>query len=165
MNRAEHASATGAPPQGGAPVCHGTPLRIVFDTNVLLSMYVFADSRFAPFRQRVDDGQWTALTSVACLDEFTRVLGYPEFRLDDAARERALAAYAARAVSIGIDPAPMVSLPRCQDRDDQKFLDLARDGGADWLLTADKAVLKLARRDALRGLFRILTPEAALALL
>jgi len=30
-------------------------------------------------------------------------------------------------------------------------------------VTADKALLKLARRDRLRGLFRILTPEAALA--
>ena len=54
-------------------------------------------------------------------------------------------------------------LPRCKDRDDQKFLELARDAGADWLVTADKALLRLARGGRLRGLFRILTPEAALA--
>jgi hypothetical protein len=30
-------------------------------------------------------------------------------------------------------------------------------------VTADKDLLRLARRDRLRGLFRILTPEAALA--
>jgi hypothetical protein len=57
----------------------------------------------------------------------------------------------------------VTALPRCADRDDQKFLELARDSGADWLVTADKALLKLARRDRLRGLFRILTPETALA--
>ena len=27
--------------------------------------------------------------------------------------------------------------PRCRDRDDQKFLELARDAGADWLVTAE----------------------------
>ena len=58
-----------------------------------------------------------------------------------------------------------VELPHCQERDDQKFLELARDVGADWLIPADKALLKLAKRDKLRGLFRIGTPEAALALI
>lgn len=137
-------------------------LRVVFDTNVLLSLYVFADSRFAPFRARVEAGEWRALTSAPCLAEFERVLAYPAFRLDEAGRAGALAAYAGQAECVAIDPEPAVALPRCQDRDDQKFLELARDGRAHWLVTADKALLKLARRDKLKGLFRILTPEAAL---
>jgi predicted nucleic acid-binding protein len=88
------------------------------------------------------------------------VLTYPLFKLDVAAQEQAYAAWQSlltmATVTSGGD------LPRCQDRDDQKFLELARDARADWLITADKALLKLARRDKLRGLFRILTPDAAL---
>ena len=109
--------------------------RVVFDTNVLVSLYVFADSRFAPLRERIENGEWLAL-----------------------------AAYAAKAAhhTGPVQPEP-AALPRCKDRDDQKFLELARDAGADWLVTADKALLRLARGGRLRGLFRILTPEAALA--
>lgn len=151
---------TGVPLHGGTPVL---PQRVVFDTNVLLSMYVFADSRFAPFRLRVEAGVWRALTSTACFGEFRRVLAYPEFALDEAAQAAALQRYAAHAEMVEPLPEHPRELPRCKDRDDQKFLELARDGGAQWLVTADKALLKLARRGRLRDLFRILPPDLALA--
>jgi uncharacterized protein len=152
---------TGAPSQDGAPVFHA-PLRVVLDTNVLLSLFVFADSRFAPLRQKVETGAWSAWTSEACFAEFRRVIARPLFRLDAAAQETVCTAWArlAHHAPPAADDGP--ALPRCKDRDDQKFLELARDAGADWLVTADKALLRLARRDRLRGLFRILTPEAAL---
>ncbi|MFZ2628658.1 MAG: putative toxin-antitoxin system toxin component, PIN family [Rugosibacter sp.] len=139
----------------------GNPLRVVLDTNVLLSLYVFADSRFAPLRRHIESGAWQAISSASCLDEFRRVLNYPQFGLGEEAQEQAYAAYAAR-IDLAAAPATMLALPRCQDKDDQKFLEAARDGAAEWLVTADKALLKLARRDRLCGLFRILTPEAAL---
>jgi predicted nucleic acid-binding protein len=41
---------------------------------------------------------------------------------------------------------PSPALPRCSDPDDQKFLALAQDAAADWLLTRDKAILRLKRR-------------------
>jgi putative PIN family toxin of toxin-antitoxin system len=138
-------------------------LRVVLDTNVLVSLYVFADSRFAPLRTRIESGEWLAITNDACFGEFRRVLAYPLFALSEARQEEALVAYKAIVTSLAEPPADVISsLPRCKDRDDQKFLELARDSQADWLVTADKALLRLARRDKLRGLFRILTPEAAL---
>ena len=152
---------TGAPSQDGAPVVF--PLRhVVFDTNVLLSLFVFSDSRFVPLREKVETGEWIAYSSVDCLDEFRRVLTYPIFKLDEAAQAQAYAAWQGLLTLVAAKVASGVGLPRCEDRDDQKFLELARDAGADWLVTADKALLKLARRDKLRGLFRILTPDAAL---
>jgi predicted nucleic acid-binding protein len=47
-------------------------VRIVFDTNVLLSLFVFKDSRFAPLRGEVVSGRWIALTSAPCLAEYRR---------------------------------------------------------------------------------------------
>ena len=155
---------TGAEPQGSAPVSFAPKARrVVLDTNVLVSLYVFADSRFAPLRARMECGEWQAFTDDACLAEFRRVLGYPLFALGEERQEAACAAYAASVTPLaGPRLQPLASLPRCRDRDDQKFLELARDAGADFLITADKDLLRLARRDRLRGLFRILTPEAAL---
>jgi len=138
-------------------------VRVVFDTNVLLSMFVFKDSRFAPFRGEVVSGRWIALTSAPCLAEYRRVLAYSLFALDAGQQEAAYAAYLALVRTIDAVPQPAVTLPRCKDRDDQKFLELARDGGAHWLVTADKLLLKLRRGRRLEGLFRILTPDEALA--
>jgi predicted nucleic acid-binding protein len=50
----------------------------------------------------------------------------------------------------------------CSDPADQKFLDLAYTARADWLVTRDNALLKLARRARRDGL-KILTPAAACA--
>ena len=154
----------GAESQDSAPVFLALKARrVVLDTNVLVSLYVFADSLFAPLRARIESGEWQAVTDEACFGEFRRVLGYPMFALSEAQQADALAAYAAStARHDGAPPAPAVALPRCKDRDDQKFLELARDGKVDWLVTADKALLRLARRDRLRGLFRILSPATAL---
>ncbi len=56
--------------------------------------------------------------------------------------------------------APATLLPgglRCTDPDDQKFIDLAVSGRAQWLFTRDRAVLRLRRRAATVGL-RIADP-------
>ncbi|MBC7859394.1 MAG: PIN domain-containing protein, partial [Burkholderiaceae bacterium] len=51
-------------------------------------------------------------------------------------------------------------LPVCTDKDDQKFLEVARDAGATTLITKDKALLKLGRKTANAGMFKIIVPQA-----
>lgn len=137
------------------------PLRVVFDTNVLLSMFVFADSRFAPLRAEVDAARWLAYTRTDCLDEFRRVLDYSMFKLEPERQLAAFEAYAALARHPEADPPVEAAiLPKCKDKDDQKFLELARDIGADWLVSSDKALLKLNRK--LLGRYRVLKPEQAM---
>ena len=138
-------------------------LRVVLDTNVLLSLFVFADSRYAAMRAAIVGGSWLALTDARCLGEFRRVLAYEMFGLDAAAQAAAYGAWAALAQVPPPAPAEPVVLPPCKDPDDQKFLELARDGGAQLLVTSDKALLRLARRKRLAHLFRILTPDQAMA--
>jgi putative PIN family toxin of toxin-antitoxin system len=138
-------------------------VRVVLDTNVLLSLFVFADSRYAALRQALERGQWLALTDERCLGEFRRVIARPMFGLDAAAQQAAYDAYAALTQAVAPRTGEAAPLPQCEDVDDQKFLELARDGGAQVLVTSDKALLKLARRQRLAHLFRILTPERAMA--
>ena len=145
-----------------APAAISPAGRVVLDTNVLLSLWVFADSRFQPIRAAIDSGSWVALTDVACLAEFERVLGYPEFRLGAQAQRDILADYAAIAQPVA--PAACMSLPRCSDPDDQKFLELAFRGAAQLIVTSDKALLKLARHRTLseRLHISILSPQRVL---
>lgn len=136
--------------------------RVVFDTNAILSLWAFTDSRFAPLRAEVDAGRWLALTRPDCLEELRRVLTYPQFKFDARRQEAAYASYMASAACWQGEPR-VAELPRCKDRDDQKFLELARDAGADWLVTSDKLLLRCARRQKLAGMFRILKPDVLLA--
>lgn len=138
----------------------------MFDTNAILSLWAFTDSRFAPLCHAVESGHWRALTRLECLAEYRRVLGYAQFAFDIQRQQTAYDAYVAQAECWNAPAvADAIVLPRCKDRDDQKFLELARDAGAALLVTSDKALLRLARRDKLKGLFRILKPEDALSVL
>ena len=141
-------------------------MRIVFDTNVLLSLWVFADSRYASLLALIKSGRVTTLCNEDCLAEFERVLGYPEFGLSIESQQEKLLEYGGL-VSMISKPVPKLQfpLPQCRDDDDQKFLELARDGEADCLLTSDKALLALARHRKLPKHISILTPDAFLCTL
>jgi putative PIN family toxin of toxin-antitoxin system len=137
-------------------------VRVVLDTNVLLSVFVFRDCRMAAIGDLLATHEWQALTNAPCLTEFERVSVRPQFGLDEAKHRQIMAEYSALATAVTAPPADY-QLPLCKDGEDQKFLELARDGGADWLITSDKALLVLNRRQRLDGRFRILTPVQALS--
>ena len=132
---------------------------IILDTNVCLDLFVFHDPRWAPLLAALESGAVQAVTRADCRDEYRIVLHYPHLPLDAGSRPLAQERFDALIKVVAPD-AKAVRLPVCTDRDDQKFLELARDIGAAILVTKDKALLKLARRTAREGLFRIMGPEA-----
>ncbi|MDB5796965.1 MAG: putative toxin-antitoxin system toxin component, family [Paucimonas sp.] len=142
------------------------PNRIVIDTNVLLDLFVFRDPRWQQLLDALEDGSVQAWTRADCACEWRIVLGYPHLPLDEASRALAMQCFT-RLIHMWQDDAapadPQASLPACRDRDDQKFLELARDARAAVLITKDRDLLKLARQTRKRGLFDILTPEKWLA--
>jgi len=131
---------------------------IVLDTNVCLDLFVFHDSRWAPLLAALEAGTVQAVTRADCRDEYRIVLHYPHLPLDEASRLRAEERFDALVQVVAPD-SKAVRLPVCTDRDDQKFLEIARDAGAAILVTKDKALLKLAKKTLREGLFRIMTPE------
>jgi putative PIN family toxin of toxin-antitoxin system len=132
---------------------------IVIDTNVCLDLFVFHDPRWAPLLGALERGDLKAVTRADCRDEYRIVLHYPHLPLDDDSRAAAAARFDALITVVAPDSKP-IRLPVCTDRDDQKFLELARDAGASILITKDKALLKLGRKTLQGGLFRIMLPEA-----
>lgn len=142
------------------------PARLVLDTNVWLDWLVFDDPQIAPLRAARQASGIEIVIDAECREELRRVLGYTlrKVVLDEAAQETALA----ECLRLTMPPAAQVEgavlppLPQCRDKDDQKFLVLARAACADYLLTKDRALLELARRKYAHIGFRILTPSAYL---
>src|SRR5574343_954249 len=136
-------------------------LRIVLDTNVVLDLFHWANVDAVPIMAALEAGQITCLADESTLDELRRVLTYPQLKLTPEMISERYARYSALVEVIAAGESP--PLPRCKDRDDQKFLELAARSGADLLVSKDKALLKLRGRTKLA--FQILKPAAASALL
>lgn len=146
-----------------APLPHGLP--VVLDTNVVLSLWMFEDPALVRLRAAVESGLLRPFTREDCLGELSRVLAYTQFAQPPERQAEIAATYRARCCVIDVVDAPSCELPACLDRDDQKFLEVARDSGAKALLTRDKLVLKLGRRPVIGARFAILTPERLQALM
>jgi putative PIN family toxin of toxin-antitoxin system len=132
---------------------------IVIDTNVCLDLFVFRDPRWAGLLAALESGAVEAVTRADCRDEYLHVLHYPHLPLDDGTRPDAAARFDALIRVVAPD-SRAIRLPVCTDRDDQKFLEIARDAGAAILVTKDKALLKLGKKTARENLFLIMQPEA-----
>jgi predicted nucleic acid-binding protein len=150
------------------------PLRLVLDTNVWLDWLVFDDPGIAPIRAAVASERADIFIDAVCEQELVRVLASSLGKKTlDAASQTACLAECRRLTRPLLDPPPHAGegicgsrgkevdgrLPVCRDADDQKFLELARDCRADFLVTKDLALLVLAHRKIQRAPFRIVTPE------
>ncbi|HVE09171.1 MAG TPA: PIN domain-containing protein [Paraburkholderia sp.] len=165
--------------------------RVVLDSNVWIDILVFDDPHTRPIHAALERGALNALIDARCLGELTYVLDYPQFAKRAVDKAAALATVARLAQRVGADvarrqeqgqrpaqqheapqpheeaptqqQAPASPLPQCKDRDDQKFLELAHTAQAQWLISKDRAVLKLARRVARDFGFRIVQPAQFVA--
>jgi putative PIN family toxin of toxin-antitoxin system len=133
--------------------------RIVLDTNVCLDLFVFHDRRWDALLAALESGAVRAVTRADCRMEYLVVLNYRHLPLDETSRAISAARFD-QLITVVEPPISGVRLPVCSDKDDQKFLEVARDAAADVLITKDKALLKLARRNAKAGMFKIMLPEA-----
>lgn len=125
-------------------------MRVVLDTNTLISALLFSGtaSQLVPFWQC---GRITVLLTKTILQEYLRTLPYPKFRLSDD-EIRAL---------IEEDLLPFVETVQAKKRlrvvrrdpEDDKFLECALAGRAEYLVTGDRDLLELG---SYRGV-RILT--------
>jgi putative PIN family toxin of toxin-antitoxin system len=132
--------------------------RAVIDTNVLLDFWVFDDPSARRLRSALDDGAVVALSSGECVDEFTAVLMREQFDVATEKRFEILRHWDRLAERIDrVHAAPLA----CTDPHDQKFLDLACTARADWLVTKDKALLRLGKHASRNGLLIITAGAAA----
>lgn len=131
-------------------------LRVVLDTNVVLSALLFARGRLAWLRPAWQAGLLVPLASRDTLDELVRVLAYPKFGLSQGEVMALLGEYVPFVDVVEAHEGRSDPLPRAPDPDDQKFLALAAAGGATHLVTGDHGLLAVTPPAGLA----LLTPEA-----
>lgn len=138
----------------------GLPTPVVLDTNVVLDWKVFAAPQASALRSALDSGQLEPVASPDTLAELRIVLERPIGVRWESERERTLSDWASLAgeFTLRSEPIPKRQDLHCSDPSDQKFLELALHAGVRWLLTRDKALLRLHRRTQALGL-AIVQPE------
>ncbi len=119
------------------------PLRVVLDTNVVLSALVFGGAAAGRVRQAWQQGALLPLASTATVQELVRVLAYPEFRLSGEEQKELLADYLPHTETVRI-PQPPPHVPACRDVLDEPFMQLAAAGKAQVLVSGDRDLLAIA---------------------
>ena len=118
---------------------------VVFDTNVLLDLFVFNDFRALHLKQLLVEKQIDALASPKTLEEFADVISRELFSLEPAAQEQILLEW--RSLARIVEDQSLLPSPwHCLDPDDQVFLDLAFTVKPCILISKDNEVLKLATK-------------------
>lgn len=117
-------------------------LRAVLDTNTLISGLFFRSGNEAQLVDAALERRVKILTSLEILEEVREVLSRQKFQLSPNEAGSAFQLV----VSVGeIILAPGKAKARCRDPDDQKFLDCASAGRADFLVTGDRDLLSMGR--------------------
>ena len=119
------------------------PLRVVLDTNVVLSALVFGGGAAGRVRRAWQQDALLPLASTATVKELVRVLAYPKFRLSQAEQDELLADYLPYTKTVRI-PRPPPQVPACRDVLDAPFMHLAVAGRAHVLVSGDQDLLAIA---------------------
>lgn len=115
-------------------------VRYVFDTNVIISALLFENSKPAQaLRYALANGE--VLLSLDLLEELNEVLGRERFNryLTSEEREEFLEALIERAVLVEITE----NVQECRDPKDDKVLELALNGEAQYIISGDRDLLVL----------------------
>lgn len=137
-------------------------MRVVVDTNIVVSRYVAPHGVVAQIVERWRQQAFELVVSEPILSEFQRVLAYERIRarhrMDDAGILELIEDF--REFAILVEPTETVNVVK-DDPDDNKFIECAQAGGAECIVSSDLHLLALKQY---RGI-QILSPAAFLAFL
>ncbi|EDP74819.1 putative toxin-antitoxin system toxin component, PIN family [Hydrogenivirga sp. 128-5-R1-1] len=127
-------------------------LRVVLDTNVVLSILLFG-GRLEFIRKAWKDGRFRLLFSEDTLEELVKVLHYPKFGLEDEEIDFLIYVEVLPYAEV-INEVVEVNREICRDRDDIKFLECAVSGKADYIVSGDGDLISVGEIEGIK----IITP-------
>lgn len=119
------------------------PLRVVLDTNVLISALVFESPDAVWLRNLWQHAGIVPVVSRETVEELVRVLSYRKFELTEADQLDLLEVYLPYAETIRV-PKLRARIPKCHDSNDEMFLRVAYAAKVDAIVTGDDDLLALA---------------------
>ena len=120
-------------------------MTVVFDTNIYVSAFLLPGSQADSALMRIAEGKDRLIISKAIIEELLDVLSRKFARnADELARIAVFLADLAEVVQ------PRGQIKVLQDEADNRILECAKAGGADAIVTGDKAMLRLRRFDDIR---------------
>ena len=117
------------------------PVRVVADTNVIVSALLWEGNE-SKIMDLVEEGKIKLFTSLVLLDELRRVLGYARFGLEEKMVDDNVKYILT--ISEIISPKCRVRLIR-EDLADDKVLECAAEGKAEYIVSGDKHLLRLKK--------------------
>lgn len=118
-------------------------MRLVIDTNLLISALLFEASLPAHLFVLWRQGRFDLLTAPEQISELARVTRYPKVRERIAPAAAGRLINQLREVAVMVQPLPAVTA--CSDPHDNYLLAIAQAGRADFLVTGDKRDLLALR--------------------
>ena len=119
--------------------------KVIIDTNIVLSALLFSGSVSA-LVEKWQSGKIHFLITRPILDEYIRALSYPKFELSEADVECLIEEEILPYVTVLTrQKKHTFKLPKISDVDDEKFLEAAMMGRADYLVTGDKVLLQVKK--------------------
>ena len=118
-------------------------MRVVFDTNVIITSLMTRQSHAATLIQLWEDGQIELLISQASFGELQRVVKYPKVRSRIAKPDEEIEKFITliKDNCIFQEPAIKINLI-AEDPTDNKYIELAVAGDAKYIVTGDQFILK-----------------------
>ncbi len=116
-------------------------MRVVFDTNTIVSALLFSKGRLSWLRGHWQGSQIHPLVSKETANEIIRVLSYPKFKLEKNEIQSLLADYLPFAETVVVKSKS--TFPRCKDVNDQMFIDLALQENVEVLVSGDSDLLEM----------------------
>jgi len=120
-------------------------LRVVIDTNIVLSALLFKKGRLSWIRHAWQNKSITPVVCRQTAAELMRVLTYPKFKLTTEEKDELLADFLPWAEVVTL-PEKCPEIPECRDAHDHVFLALARFADVEALVTGDNDLLTLRDR-------------------
>jgi putative PIN family toxin of toxin-antitoxin system len=119
-----------------------TTIRVVLDTNIVVSTLLFADGRLSWIRRAWQQGRIRPLVCKETTEELLRVLTYPKFKLTSLERDVLLADVLPYTEAVPL-PQAREQHPECRDPNDRIFLELAAAAQVTVLVSGDEDLLAL----------------------
>lgn len=113
---------------------------LVLDTNIVLDLLVFRDPRADWIRDGIAQEQFELIYSSEMLVELTDVIARPQFSQSAFDQSTLLSSWTQMATH---RPTPPRCSFRCNDPDDQPFIDLAYHYRPSQLLSKDRKILQM----------------------